>query len=96
MSGSKRANQNDFLLCKDFEQLNRRIRNLGTRTEDSRCAILVELVVILCRNYATHSYDDILTTKFSEFLDNLRNESEVSCCGTRVRCPAASEDTPTT
>ena len=50
----------------------------GAGTEDSGCTCLVEEVIVLCGDNATHNYHDILAAQFLEFLNYLRNQSLVT------------------
>lgn len=82
-----RAVRRGLLLHENFEYLDscRGYRRAGA--EDGGGAVGIEFLVILRRDDAAHDDHDVLAAQLL---------SSAIICGTRVRCPAASDDTPTT
>ncbi len=67
------------LFVENFKHLDSGQRNSCAGTEDSCYASLVEEIVVLSGDNAARSDKDIFATKFLEFLNNLRDESLMTC-----------------
>ena len=69
----------ELLLSEEqFHDLASGLGYAGAGAEDGGGACLVEEVVVLCGDNATHDYHDVLAAQFLEFLDYLRNQSLVT------------------
>lgn len=68
------------------QQFDAAFRNIRTRSEDGRCAMFVQVIIILRRNNAADGNEDILAAAFP---------SSSTRAGSKVLWPAAREEKPT-
>lgn len=61
------------------KQLNAAFRNVCARSEDRLCAMIVEVLIILCRNNTADADKDIFTAAFFQFFHDSRQEGLVTC-----------------
>ena len=68
-----------FSAVENLHHLDSRVWDTCTWTEYGSYASFVEEVVVLNWDNATGSYDNVLTAKFLQLVDNLRDEGLMTC-----------------
>ena len=71
-------NKDLFFVHQDFQNLTSSFGNRSSGTKDSSYTSFIQEIIVLCRNYTTCNYDDILTAQLLQFVNDLRNQCLVS------------------
>src|SRR5690349_24023 len=58
----------------NFEDLLRAARNYGTRSEDSGCTRLIQILVVLRRDHTADDDENVIAPDFAEFGDDFGNQ----------------------